>query len=135
MHSRCIQIMTDRSYHSTINQACDLMGTTRAACTASYVASGRTSLISETVNIATIPYGGYQEVRITATQTGASATTGDSASASTATSTGTTATDTASSASAQKTESTSTNAALPAVTGNAQWAVGGAAALLALLAV
>lgn len=113
------------------------MGTTRAACSLSFLEDGKTSHVTETVQIATIPYGGYQAVHITATQTGASATTGDSASASTATSTGSssTTTNTAASASAEKTQSTSTNAALPAVTGNAQWAIGGVAAALALAVV
>ncbi|KAJ5182640.1 hypothetical protein N7492_000256 [Penicillium capsulatum] len=116
----------------SVNQACDLKGTTSAACSASYVDGGKTSQISTEIAVASIPYGGYQEVRLTATETGASATTGASGSATTATATATTA-GTAASTSAEKTESTSTNAALPAVTAKAPWAVGGVAAALALV--
>ena len=146
----CQSLITS-SYYSAISQECDLQGTTRAACSVSYNAGSMTSTFSTAVDIATIPYGGYQEVRITTTSTGAAATTGASVATSTASSTGTSsssssgsssgsgsatassATGTAATTSAQTSEST--NAAMPAVTGHAHWAVGGAAAALALAAV
>lgn len=79
--------------------------------------------------VSDIPYGGFQAVHVTATQT-AGAGAGASATTTTATSKGTTTTANGagnSSMTASKTDST--NAAMPMITGNARWAVGGAAAL------
>lgn len=129
-------------------------GTTSADCWATIVAGGSTSSFSTGVGVATIPYGGFQAVHVTATQTdGISASTGALASASTATmttaSTGSASTtagtstgtapqsqsDKTSSATASSTASHSSNAAMPMMTGNALWVAGGAAAALALAAV
>ncbi|GLI79200.1 hypothetical protein PoHVEF18_007528 [Penicillium ochrochloron] len=138
----------------TISQSCKLEGTTSAACWGAITSGTMTSTESTSFDIATIPYGGFQAVHVTATQTGdAAASTGASASAPTATMTKTT----TSSASGSTTTGTSTgtasqsgstgtstasssashssNAAMPMMTGNALWVAGGAAAALALAAV
>lgn len=134
----------------TISQTCKLDGTTSATCWATVVSGTMTSSESDSIGIATIPYGGFQAVHVTATQTsGAAASTGASASASTATSTSSgsgsnttgasTATASQSGKSATSAASTTTshssNAAMPMMTGNGLWVAGGAAAALALVAV
>ncbi|KAJ5897084.1 uncharacterized protein N7473_006483 [Penicillium subrubescens] len=136
----------------TISQSCKLEGTTSAFCWGAITSGTVTSTDSTSFGIATIPYGGFQAVHVTATQTGdASASTGASASAPTATMTKTTAsigstTTATSTGTASQTGSTGTstastsashssNAAMPMMTGNALWVAGGAAAALALVAV
>ncbi|OOQ86800.1 hypothetical protein PEBR_19653 [Penicillium brasilianum] len=137
------------SYDSEkIAETCKLDGTTSATCWATVVSGTSTSSESETFGIATIPYGGFQAVHVTATQTGgAAASTGASASASTASSTGSGSTTTGTStgtasqsgktatSAASTTASHSSNAAMPMMTGNGIWVAGGAAAALALIAV
>lgn len=106
---------------------------------------GTTSSTSTDFDVASIPYGGFMAVHVTATQTGGvAASTGASASASTAASTGvstsatTTGTGTASetkTAGATASHTQSTNAAMPKMTGNARLFAGGAAAALVLAVV
>lgn len=101
---------------------------------------GSTAAMTSAIDIASIPYGGYMPVHITATETaGASASTGASASPTTASPTTTlakgtttltgTVTSTSSASAASASTSDSSNAAMPMVTGHARWVVGGAAAL------
>ncbi|KAF3396043.1 hypothetical protein F1880_006641 [Penicillium rolfsii] len=121
-------------------------------CAASLVKEGSTSSLSSAVALSEIPGGGaLMPVTITGTGTEkATATAGASVSASTAastsgatlttsasttggTKTGTSTGDPTGSSSAAATSPTqSGNAAMPMVTGNAPWAVGGVAAALAL---
>ncbi|KAJ5369231.1 uncharacterized protein N7496_008991 [Penicillium cataractarum] len=134
----------------TISQTCKLDGTTSATCWATVVSGTMTETESDSIGIATIPYGGFQAVHVTATQTGgAAASTGASASASTATSTSTgsgsttTGTSTGSASQSGKTSTSaastsashSSNAAIPMMTAHGLWVAGGAAAALALVAV
>jgi len=129
----------------TVSQSCKLQGTTHANCLWTIYSDGTTTSTSVDFDVASLPFGGFMPVHVTATQTdGVSASTAASVSASTATSTGTstgsavTSTSTASgsntaTATASRTEST--NAAMPKMTGNARWVAGGAAAALALAVV
>ena len=79
-----------------------------------------------------MPYGGFQAVHITATASpGGSVSSGTSPSATTAMSTD----PTTSGTKTQKTSSKHTNAAMPMATGNAQWALGGLAAVIAVVGV
>ncbi|KAJ5679088.1 hypothetical protein N7462_007332 [Penicillium macrosclerotiorum] len=123
-------------------------------CAASLDEEGITTTFTSTVALTEIPGGGaLMPVTITGTGTEkATATTGASVSASTAastsgatlttsastfsgTSTGTSTSDTSDSSSAAVASQTeSGNAAMPMITGNARWAAGGAAAVLALVA-
>lgn len=105
--------------------------------------------MSTAIDVASIPYGGFLPVHVTATEDGgAAASTGASASATTATATATstgTSTGSATSVTGTGSESSaapattshteSTNAAMPKITGNARWVAGGAAAALALVVV
>lgn len=121
------------AYHSSLTQSCRLQGTTFASCGATVDSSGSTSTLHSTITVSNIPYGGFQAVHVTATQTagaGTGAGAGTSATTATATSTGTTTTTNGSGSSSMTASKTgSTNAAMPMITGNARWAVGGAAAL------
>ncbi|KAF3392555.1 hypothetical protein F1880_008836 [Penicillium rolfsii] len=136
----------------SVSESCKLDGTTSATCWGAIASGTVTSTESSSFNIATIPYGGFQAVHVTATETGeASASTGASASAPTATVTTTTtssASTTAETATGSASQTThtgtsaattsashSSNAAMPMMTGNALWVAGGAAAALALVAV
>ncbi|KAJ5595190.1 uncharacterized protein N7459_001398 [Penicillium hispanicum] len=123
--------------NSTITQSCVLQGTTQATCEGSMSGSDGGTTISTAFKVSDIPYGGFQAVRVTATSLPGSASTGASPSATTATSTDgavvTTTSAPASTNGAEKTEST--NAAIPMVTGNARWAAGGVAAMMALAAI
>ena len=112
----------------TVTESCKLQGTTHANCGATVYESGSTSAMTTAFDVASIPYGGFQPVTVTATLPGeGSASTGASASATTAsatqaTATGTKATDTAAT-------STNTNAALPMLAGKTCWTAGAVAAM------
>lgn len=154
MHFDCPYLSHPFGHHvsnldgRTILESCNLEGTTSATCWGTMIYGNVTSTESTAIDIATIPYGGFQAVHVTATETGrVAASTGASASApaatvtntSTGASTGTTSqstnTATSAAAAASTTASHSTNAAGPVMTGNALWVAGGAAAALALVAV
>jgi cobalamin biosynthesis Mg chelatase CobN len=107
-------------------------------------------MTSTAVDVASIPYGGFLPVHVTATEDGgAAASTGASVSATTASATTGTSTGTStgsatvvtgtgsesSAATAAASQTESTNAAMPKITGNARWVAGGAAAALALVVV
>ncbi|KAJ5183686.1 hypothetical protein N7492_001302 [Penicillium capsulatum] len=102
----------------------NLHGTTRAVCSGTYSESSETWSKFDTLDIAEMPSGGSQVVRITATQADASVfSTGTiigSAAATTTTQTG---------------PPTSTYAAILVVTGNTHRAVGGVGAALVLAVV
>lgn len=115
-----------------------LHGTTQATCEGSISGSDGASTISTAFQVSDIPYGGFQAVHVTATSSlPGSASTGASPSATTATPTDDAVT-TTTSTSASTTgagQTGSTNAAVPMVTGNARWAVGGLAGMMALAAI
>lgn len=139
------------AYHRTISENCKYDAKT-ASCSASLNEGGLTTQFNSVIPISSIPGGAQMVATITATETGASATTGASASASTAVSTGSSSLTTSASVSGSTATGTNTvassdssaaatshsgtgNAAMPMVTGNARWAVGGVAAALALAAI
>ncbi|KAI2787959.1 hypothetical protein POX_f08341 [Penicillium oxalicum] len=107
---------------------CQLGGTTTADCVAVYVMGTFSSTSHRAVDLRTETRDFWLPVHVTASENGAaSATTGASASASTPSMTD---------ASAESTTGTasSLNAAMPAITGNAVWVAGGAAAAIAMAA-
>ncbi|KAJ5177991.1 uncharacterized protein N7500_000690 [Penicillium coprophilum] len=136
----------------TIAESCKYDSKT-ADCGATFDEHGSTSTFTSAVALTEIPGGALMPVTITATETDkAAATKGASASVSTAastsgatlttsasttsgTSTGTSTGGPSDSSSAAATSQTeSGNAAMPMITGNARWAAGGVAAVLALAA-
>ncbi|KAJ5989997.1 hypothetical protein N7499_010522 [Penicillium canescens] len=135
-----------------ISENCKFDSST-ASCSASVNEGGLTTTWASVIPITSIPGGALMAVTVTATETGASATTGASVSASTAVSTGSSSLTTSASTSGSTATGTNTagssdsssaaatshsgtgNAAMPMVTGNARWAAGGVAAALALAAI
>ncbi|KAJ5088385.1 hypothetical protein N7456_012001 [Penicillium angulare] len=135
-------IFTMSEEDETIVETCTVEGTVSAACWAVEYAASTTATISTEAAIASIPYGGFMAVHVTATETGgSSATTGASVSATTAASTASGSTGTASESTGTASQSsnsasatpegtsTSSNAGMPMMTANPLWVAGGAAAL------